>query len=179
MPILDEDGKPLLQPRPNPLMADQDIEGDWEIINPIFPGETVEYKGGQVSLPRDQEPINVPTTTSVVSDPPRVAKEQPRVTAKTNQSTKRCKCLPATAGGRDDLYDEEGTRYSMPIEVEVVVVDQGDILWRAWTNVELRPESIIYVPDDKRWWHVVQSQPWKGGILLDCIPSDRKPDFQR
>ena len=175
---MDEDGRPLRQPGPNPLMVGQERDGNWLRLNPHFEEVSIEYDAAMqtehkfLELVADEELPEVQVARPVAEEEDGLSKRAEK------QSVVKCHCLPAVSGGEDSLYEQSMVVYGQQITLEVLVLQDTDIVWRAWTNVGVRAESIIYVPSAKRWWHVVQSQPWKGGQLLDCIPSTRKPDFQ-
>lgn len=173
MPILDEDGRPLRQPGPNPLLVNQERDGKWLMLNPTFEEVSIEYGRDDSPPPRFLELVE--EEPEEPKPKPRPREERPREEPQPDRVL--CHALPAVAN-EDELYGDSTTKYLDPITLEVYVVQDGDMIWRAWTNVALGPDSILYVPSAKRWWRVVQSQPWRGGQLLDCLPSERKPDFQ-
>lgn len=167
MPILDEDGRPLRQPSPNPLMVGQDRGDKWEMLNPGHEEVVVSYGAKEEVVPRFMEIVEGED-----------AAEAPLAKASPQARKVVCDCLPGIASRQDDLYGDSTPRFGPQFRMEVYVLEDTDMVWRAWTNVVVGTDSIIFVPHDKRWWRVVQSQGWRGGQLLDCLPSERKPDFQ-
>jgi hypothetical protein len=92
-------------------------------------------------------------------------------------------CLPAKATEhKDDLYEERIIHidYQSPFKFQSAIVDSNDIKTVYWTTVkQVTSRSILFHPERRRWWRVSRALPCPSGdgTLLECVPSDIKPDF--
>lgn len=85
-------------------------------------------------------------------------------------------CLPATIKERiDPLYQEKrsylvyGKQFTFSGEVKEIDILSLSIS----TESPIGRGSIIYLPEEKRWWKVTEN---KDGIV-NCMPSDVTPSF--
>jgi hypothetical protein len=92
-------------------------------------------------------------------------------------------CLPANLTTyKDELYGDEVRRleYDSPFRFQGTVASSSDANMIYWTTVEhVTERSIIYHSSRYRWWKVskILPDPTGDGMILQCTPSELKPDF--
>jgi len=92
-------------------------------------------------------------------------------------------CLPANQSKtKDQLYNQETIRTSFkdPFRFQGALAAYSDLRLSFWTTVEqITVKSVIFDPDEHRWWqiHEIQNDPSGDGVIATCVPSKLKPDF--
>lgn len=89
-------------------------------------------------------------------------------------------CLPAVVETvEDQLYGDSkrkisyGNRFSM----ELIISEENDLLLKAWTNIHIGEESIVFIVKEKRWWKVDKCEINHGGFMIYCSVSAITPSF--
>jgi len=91
-----------------------------------------------------------------------------------------CWCLPGEFRGHfDNLYGEtrKNVTWGEKFMFEGIIVDMTEMNFQLWTQVHIKPPSIIFVRPHKRWWRVNAAQVQDNGFLMTCLPSDSRPRF--
>jgi hypothetical protein len=80
----------------------------------------------------------------------------------------------------DKLYDEKIVKvsYGDKIETKVAPLSYEDNGANFWHPTKFPEGTIIYPSNNqKMWWQVEVSVPYKNGFIMKCIPSDKNPNF--
>lgn len=186
MVIKRKDGSIYKLQGPNPMMANQSFWDEETIIHNFdkIP-ETVTSQGKDITTNYEEiplqdiepdevyvpakeiDPTNLPNPTR--KKPPR---EVPLITVHV---------LPSAINeSYDPLYDETrtsitfGTKFTM----QAVIANRNDIGLTLWTNsTEVAKGSIVYLPEDRRWWRIQEVASRADGWMMHCTPSDLQPSF--
>ncbi len=198
MTIYNKDGTPFRLKGPNPLMKEQEITNDWHLVHNFRANEEiVNYRPGKkptkkvIKAPEPEpEPPKVEPVVEVKPEPMPVIEEPevevedevtPPEPVKEEPRGSMCWCLPATVKQYiDPLYGETKVKlaYGDKFKIEVVPVQVGDINYSVWTTAMVPTNSILYMPQDRRWWRVLKTTLQdNGGFIVTCMPSTEKPSF--
>lgn len=182
MPIRNKDGSLFELKKPNPLMQNQEIKEEWYAVHnfDVPKGETLVYD----ELPEPVVPIVKQVEKVEIAPPPEPVVPPPAEEKKESipkEDKLICYCLPAKfVEVHDEVYDEVRRKltYGEKFRFEAVPVRLSDIGYTLWTNILIENQSIIYSPEDRRWWKVSRTMMQdNGGFLIECIPSMHKPSF--
>lgn len=194
--IKNRDGSTFRLRGPNPLLKSQNIgqEGAALIIHNIESLtqeiEDVVYKQ-QTKTIRESKPAPKPEPAQVIDQPKPAVQvvEQPKpepVKHKAhNDISKERKpvayCLPAIEDMKYDMLTgkfNSTTRYGEKFTFEVQMVEEDYLSCLMWGPLQEMPlNSIIYIFDQRRWWKVLGTEPYQGGLLINCMPSEKNPSF--
>lgn len=165
-----KDGSIFRLDGPNPMMNDQDVWSDYKVHN----FEQEKLHNFTINEPIKVEPprIEFPKTVEEKKEPPKTLPKMP--------NKKMFFCLPAEVKVIDDiLYGEQrvNVRYFDPFKFEGILVHNGDIEFKVWTDLDINKGSILYYDEDRRWWKVETKDERGSGHILNCMPSEEKPYF--
>lgn len=181
MPIKNIDGSIYRLNSPNPVMSNQDFWNNGskfilhnfnysdEVILHNFEEPEVKPKFQSLEDIEVQE-IEVPIKETPIAKKPRKRKNIIMIY-----------CMPAIINETyDSLYDENrvSVSYGQQFTLEAIVTKLSDIQINLWTTTEKAVRgSIIYMPENLRWWKVDKLSNKDEGYVLECIPSNLQPSF--
>lgn len=91
-------------------------------------------------------------------------------------------CLPASIKEyTDEFYGDKktGLVYLPAFTFEGIVIKTLDVSFSVWTNsAKISHYSVVFSPEQRRWWKVNDSEEKAGGMIYHCIPSDYQPSFE-
>jgi len=85
--------------------------------------------------------------------------------------TKEPPCLAYCMPAEKTPYGE--MKFGKPFKMEIKLIAKTDLSIQLKTSVDMEPQSIIYIPYQKRWWKVESKV--EGTIV--CTPSSIQPNF--
>lgn len=200
MTIKNADGTTFQLVKPNPLMKNQEQEGEAKLHNfgekqevviryvqkrqPVQPNGAV--YGKLDPLPHVEHQLVAPTPPPKPVDPPtfKVPEPTPPPVQEENEEFEALKktawCMPGSFKDyRDDTYGEvrRVPVFGDKFMLELIVLDQSEVAFKIWTQVNIKSPSVIFIQEDRRWWRVSDTKPDKNGFVLTCLPSDVRPRF--
>jgi len=181
MVIKKKDGSVYRLSGPNPIMKNQSFwEADKSIVHNFNPVEII-TKIEQNEELQNIEPEEIHVSIKEV-EPSQLPSNIKKRIVPTEVVKKMVHCLPAFIKEfHDPLYGESRSTlsYGNKFTMEVVVASQSDLNIVLWTNsIEVGKGSIIYIPENKRWWKVTDETKRNEGVMISCLPSDIQPSFE-
>ena len=177
MAIKNTDGTVFKLRGPNPIVKDQEFWDGYALHNFKY-NEVVTKEGDRMRLENleDIEPEEI-----IVPVPAEMSKKKSTEEQILKHIDKiMMYCLPAILKEHHDtLYGETRTSlsYGKQFTFEAIIVERSSLSFKIWTNTNIGRGSIIFVPADRDWWKVENSEVQSGGATIKCSPSDTQPSF--
>lgn len=174
MSIRNKDGSIFKLRGPNPVMNKQSF---WDEDSQVHNFDPPEFVSNQDDIPLQNIPTEEVHVTVKEIEPTKLQNPTKKVVPKEVQRINVNVLMMKIV--EDNLYGQHKMRYDdKPITTELVLVTRDDLNFVVWTNaIEIPKYSIIYVPEDRRWWKVQNSVVRSEGWLMQCVPSDLQPSF--
>ncbi len=163
MAIKKKDGSTYKLVGPNPMLIGQER---WDNDSVFRTHNLDNHKTEIYSLEEKQEPIK---TAIEVPTPPVDKSLQVKLYV-----------LPSKREEiYDDLYREKRIHltYKTPLKMVAQLMRNDHVYFTVLSEKSFDKGSILFYPEDKRWWKVQQITQQSNGFILDCVISEIEPDF--
>lgn len=177
MSIKNRDGTLFGLRKPNPIMKEQEVWNGFKLHNFVADEENIQKSNEFENLSEiETEEIKVEVKETPI---PEIKPKKPKQIK--NINLVKVYCLPATlTEAIDEVYGDKKVNitYGQQFQFECEILEVDDLTCKIKTNLtSVESQSIIFSPQERRWWKVTATEHNNKGLLLTCVPSNINPSF--